>query len=131
MAKLFIPACGDRITVSQPWDINLILERRNLNYAEEIGVPLNQYKNTGWAYGGPLDSVPVTIEPGTVLECDRVYIKTISKRAATADDSYDSVTWKVVVNGKASQKQRFWVKLSECANLEYDPRSISKYRDHK
>jgi hypothetical protein len=131
MAKLFIPACGDRITVTQPWNINLILESRNLNYAKEIGVPLDQYKNTGYSWRAPLDSVPVTVEPGTVLECDRVYIRAMSKRSANADDSYDSVTWKVVVNGKAVQKRRFWVKLSDCSNLEFDEASISKYRDRK
>ena len=78
-----------------------------------------------------LATVTHTIEPGTVLECDRVYIRTSSKSANTVEESYDSITWKVVVDGKPVKAKRFWVKLSDCYNLEYDPNSISRYQDRK
>lgn len=131
MAKLFIPACGDRITLDHAWSFNLILESRNLKFAESVGIDPKQFKNTGYSWRGPLDSVNVVLQPGTILECDRVYIRAMAKRAATVEDSYDSITWKVVVNGKPSTKQRFWVKLSDSYNLEFDPNSISRYMDRK
>jgi hypothetical protein len=131
MARLFIPACGDRITLSQHWSFNLILESRNCKFAESLGIDLKQFKSTGYSWRGPLDSVLVVLQPDTILECDRVYIRAMAKRADTVDDSYDSLTWKVVVNGKPSSKQRFWVKLTDCYTLEFDTNSISRYMDRK
>lgn len=131
MSKLFVPACGDRITLAKPWDFTLILESRNLQFAESNGIDIKQFKNTGWAWQNPLDSLTFTMKAGTVLECDRVYIRSTSKSADTVADSYDSITWKVVVNGKAAKKQRFWVKLYDCYSLEFDPTSISRYQDRK
>lgn len=137
MARLFIPAIGDRLTLTQPWDFKLYLEHRNINFAESEGHTIPKNAN-GYIYnvylpGGnyQLATVDHTLQPGTVLECDRIYIKSNSKQAATAEDSFDSITWKVVVNGKAAKAKRFWVKLTECANLEFDEASISKYRDRK
>lgn len=131
MAKLYIPACGDRITLAKDWKFDLYLEHRNLNFAEANGIDHRSYANTGYAWRGPLDTVPVTLPEGTILECDRVYVRSTSKSAATAEESYDSVTWKVVINDKPVRNQRFWVKLSDCSNLEFDPDSISTYRDRK
>lgn len=133
MARLFIPACGDRITVVQPWQFNLYLEHRNIKYAQSVGLVPN---TQNWSVYVPgtnyqLATAQHTIEPGTVLECDRVYVRATSKSASSAEDSYDSITWKVVVNGKPSRNQRFWVKLSDCSNLEFDPASISRYQDRK
>lgn len=132
MARLFIPAIGDRLTVVKPWYFKLYLEHRNTVFAKANGHTL---PHTGWNVYMPnsnqLAYVDHIIEVGTVLECDRIYIKATSKSAATPEDSYDSLTWKVVVNGKAARNQRFWVKLSECSNLEFDESSISKYIDRK
>lgn len=133
MSKLYIPACGDRITLVEPWHINLYLEHRNIKYAQLVGLVPN---TQNWSVYVPntnyqLATAPHIIEPGTVLECDRVYIRGTSKSAASSEDSYDSVTWKIVVNGKAPRNQRFWVKLTDCATLEYDPASISRYLDRK
>jgi hypothetical protein len=137
MATLFIPAIGDRITLTKPWSFKLYLEHRNITFAESEGYTLPQ-TSTGYTWnvylpGGnyQLATVDHTLQPGTVLECDRIYIKTTSKSAATAEDSYDSITWKVVVNNKAVKSKRFWVKLTECFNLEFDETSVSKYRDRK
>lgn len=131
MSKLYIPACGDRITLAAPWHFKLYLEYRNIEYAKLFDlVPSNQNWSV-YGTGNQLASVVHTIDAGTVLECDRVYIRGTSKSAASAEDSYDSVTWKVVIDGKAARKQRFWVKLTECSTLEYDPASISRYLDRK
>lgn len=133
MAKLFVPACGDRITLVQPWQFNLYLEHRNIKYAQLVGlVPSTQ----NWSVYVPntnykLATAAHTVAPGTVLECDRVYVRSTSKSAKSVEDSYDSITWKVVVNDKPSRNQRFWVKLSDCYSMEFDPASVSRYQDRK
>jgi hypothetical protein len=138
MANLFIPAIGDRITIMKPWLFKLYLERRNHNFAETEGhtiVPSNHswnvYRRNVYGSNGMLATVNHTITPGTVLECDRIYIKTTSKSAKTDEDSYDSITWKVILNGKAVRNKRFWVKLTDCYNLEFDETSVSRYRDRQ
>lgn len=137
MAKLFIPAIGDRLTLTSPWDFKLYLEHRNIKFAESEGFTMPT-SATGYTYNVyvpgtnyELATVDHQLPTGTVLECDRIYIKSFSKRAASAEDSFDSITWKVVVNGKPARVKRFWVKLTECANLEFDEASVSKYRDRK
>lgn len=134
MSHLFIPAIGDRLTLTSPWDFKLYLEHRNIAFAESEGHTLPP--NSRWNVYVPgtnyqLATVDHVLQPGTVLECDRIYIKTNSKSAATAEDSYDSITWKVVIGNKAPRNKRFWVKLSDCHNLEFDEMSVSKYRDRK
>jgi hypothetical protein len=135
MAKLFVPACGDRITIAQPWQFKLYLEHRNMVFAKEHNLVPNTGTHNWWGITHPGTNNYVTvdhvIDPGTILECDRVYIRATSKSADTVEDSYDSITWKIVVNGKAAKKGRFWVKLSDCYNLEFDPGSISRYQDRK
>ena len=115
MAHLFIPAIGDRITLIKPWDFKLYLEHRNIVFAESEGHTFPQ-STTGYTWNVylpgsnyQLATVDHTLQSGTVLECDRIYIKTTSKSAATAEDSFDSITWKVVVNNKAVKAKRFWV----------------------
>lgn len=130
MARLYIPACGDRITLTKPWQFTLYLEYRNLVYAELMGLYQRGSSILGY-YGSNLKTVDHTIEAGTVLECDRVYIRASSKSASSAEDSYDSITWRVVINNKAARNQRFWAKLSDCYDLEFDPNSISRYLDRK
>jgi hypothetical protein len=134
MSRLFIPAIGDRLTLTRPWTFKLYLEHRNVTFAKEEGhtLPPNSNWNVYLPGGGyQLATVDHTLPPGTVLECDRIYIKTTSKSAATVEDSYDSITWKVVVNNKPVRNRRFWVKLSDCSALEFDETSVSKYRDRK
>ncbi len=133
MAKLFVPACGDRITLVQPWQFNLYLEHRNIKYAQSVDLVPN---TQNWSVYVPntnykLATAAHIIAPGTVLECDRVYIRSTSKRAKSVEDSYDSITWKVVINNKPSRNQRFWAKLSDCYTMEFDPASISRYQDRK
>ena len=134
MAKLFVPACGDRLMLAKPWQFDLFLESRNIRFAQERGLVPPTQNWTVWQPGQQYQKIATTgmsLDAGTVLECDRVYIRATSKSADAVEDSYDSITWKVVVNGKPVRNQRFWVKLSDCYNLEFDPKSISRYMDRK
>ena len=121
MAKLFIPACGNRITLSKPWTFILYLESRNIKFGQSVGVVGKDVKWSQWEdmedSRGRLKKTEVTLPAGTELEFDRVY------------DDYDSITFKVVKDGKAKSKQRFWVKLFDTASIEYELASDSLYRD--
>ena len=129
--KLFIPACGDRLNLVAPWTFDLYLEHRNLNFAiaREFIKADPKKKRCDYGYGKELQKVRATLPIGTTLECDRVYIRTFNKSRVKLEEDYDSITWKVVKNGKAMTKQRFWVKLPSCYDIDYTVESDSLYRD--
>lgn len=127
--RLYIPACGDRITLVAPWSFTLVLESRNIEFAK-----IRKVVDSAPKYGGIRDqsrnyrTVPVTLESGTTLECDRIYIRTFNKSRVQVEDDYDSITWKVINGkGKAVPKSRFWTKLPDTYGIEYD--SVDMYRD--
>lgn len=132
--RLFIPACGDRLVLTAPWEFSLYFERRNLNFANELGLirgnrSLYEDPPPGQRYSNVLKKAQVVLPAGLVLECDRVYIRAFSKSALKDDKDYDSITWKVVKNGKTAQKLRFWAKLSQCLDIRYELQHDSLYRD--
>lgn len=132
MSKLYVPACGDRITLVEPWVFTLYLESRNIQFARTVG--LYNGKND-WGVYQPgshhLVEKQHMLNAGTVLECDRIYIRATSKSADSVDDNFDSISWKVIINNKAAVKQRFWAKLSDCCNIEFNPTTISTYQSRK
>jgi len=130
-SKLFIPACGDRLTLTKPWNFDLYLERRNLKFAQTqklVGDKFNCWKE-GYGKDHQIKSIPAMISKGTTLECDRVYIRTFSKSAVQVGNDFDSITWKVMKNDKPARNQRFWAKLPDCYEIEYDLSVDSLYRD--
>lgn len=128
--RLFIPACGDRITLEAPWFFTLVLESRNVEFAKTRGLvdPKASRHADLWTRDGGYRKVPFTLEAGTVLECDRVYVRGYNRSRIQADDDYDSVTWKVIgPKGKPVPKSRFWVKLPDCNSVEHGVPDM--YRD--
>ena len=131
--KLFIPACGDRLILAKPWTFSLWLERRNMKFAKARGFADKDADNWG-VYEGKhpdrrLKRVEVTLPAGTVIECDRVYIRTHGKSGVHAEDDYDSITWKVMKGDKQERHGRFWAKLSDCNGLEFKLAVDSLHRD--
>jgi len=130
--NLFIPACGDRITLTKPWRFTLYLESRNMKFAIEHKLVGEKTDRWGVHENGDYrkyKSVQASLAAGTVLECDRVYIRTFSKSALEVGDDYDSITWKVMKGDKPARNQRFWAKLPDCYEIEYDLPVGSLYRD--
>lgn len=132
--KLFVPACGDRLTLTKPWTFRLFLEHRNLKFAKQRKYytgdeDWNVYVDGKYRNG--LVSVAVTLDAGTVLECDRVYIRTFNKSRVQEGDDYDSITWKIIdpKKGKAARNCRFWTKLSDANEIEFELQEDSRYRD--
>lgn len=136
--KLFVPACGDRIILSKPWTFTLYMESRNLKFAHAHGL-VSKEDTTRWGlYEDPppgqrhsrvLKRAQLTLPKGTVLECDRVYIRTFNKAKVQNENDYDSLTWKVIKDGKPAKNQRFWAKLVDCLDVQFDPKGVSTYRD--
>jgi hypothetical protein len=128
--KLYIPACGDRITLSEPWTFTLYLEHRNKEFGKIHNlIPKDAHLWSSY-YGPNLESREITLSAGTILECDRVYIRTFNKSRIKSNDDYDSITWRVIKpNGKAAPKQRFWAKLHDCNSIYYDSTTVQLYRD--
>ena len=131
--KLFIPACGDRITLSKPWTFNLWLERRNMKFAKTRGFAGKDAGNYGvWKREyREYEKVEVTLPVDTVLECDRVYIRTFNKARVNDGDDYDSITWKVidVKKDKMEKFGRFWTKLVDCNGVDFNLNPDAFYRD--
>lgn len=130
--KLYVPACGDRIVLSAPWEFPLYLEHRNVRFAQARGLlseKVGRYESfwDGERYSGRFRRVQVTLEAGTVIECDRVYIRSFNKSHVKVEEDFDSITWKVMRGDRPAKNQRFWVKLSDCNGLECEVESL--YRD--
>lgn len=134
--KLYIPACGDRLRLTREWTFDLYLEHRNVKFAQSkelIPIKFNAWTDgyeheDGERYGGKLRHIKATLPKGTVLECDRVYIRTFNKSNIKVESDFDSITWKVI-NEKGKAAGRFWVKLPSCYDIEYKQDADDKYRD--
>ncbi len=131
--RLFVPACGDRLVLSAPWSFRLALEHRNVKFAKArslVDQAMREFDGYSDVSGGgySFKQVDAVLEAGTILECDRVYVRSFSKSKASSDDDFDSITWKVIgPSGKPLPRQRFWVKLYQCNQIEYG--ETSTYRD--
>ncbi len=129
MTRLYIPACGDRLKLTSSWTFTLYFEHRNFGFAKEQKVVLEDAPGFS-RWGQPRGWEAYTIPVGTVLECDRVYIRTFNKSASSVEDDYDSITWKIIgENGKQKKNCRFWAKLSECNNIEFEIPQDANYKE--
>lgn len=131
--RLFIPAIGDRFRLTAPWSFRLFFEHRNNKFAAAMGVLGNPAVRGG---SGRLAHSKVELPEGTILECDRIYIRTFNKGRVHEFEDYDSVTWKVMKEktkgkgkGELGPAGRFWVKLPDCYAIQYELRWDSLYRD--
>ena len=134
--KLYIPACGDRLTITEDWTFPLWCERRNLKFAASRGlIPERESKEyaiyEGERHRSPIRKVPVTILAGSVIECDRVYIRTYNKSRIQEGDDYDSITWKLFdpAKGKAVRHGRFWTKLTDCNGISFELATDGLFQD--
>lgn len=120
--KLFIPAVGYRIKLTSPWTFKLYNESRNDSLYVLINPEFKKdYEHWGDRYDGrKLKHVMATMPAATVLEVDRVYVRTANKTAQSKDDDYDSMTFKVVDHPALTKRVRFWAKLSDVNNIEYE-----------
>ena len=96
---LFIPPLGTKIELAEPWTFKLYSEYRNDGLFEfwALAIP-NRYAN-------PPNFVERTIDMGTILTIDRIYIRKGAK-------GFDSVSF--FMKGPNMKKSvRFWAKLED------------------
>lgn len=120
--KLFIPAVGYRIVLTKEWNFVLYHEYRNQSLLKQLDptYPCKYYDYIDDGdYSKGLKSTLTSFPPGTKLEIDRVYIRSNNK-AKTGSDNYDSISFKVVKDKKSSLAIRFWVKLEDANQIEYE-----------
>lgn len=108
--KLYVPSIGDAIILTKDWEFTLHDEYRNKSLWDTLfpGVWGNNWYSSG---KGPKQTV---LPAGTVLTVDRIYIKKGLRE-------YNSLTFMVkkapfVKKGKV----RFWAKLGDVNNIEFD-----------
>lgn len=127
--KLYIPACGHRLKLTEAWTFAVFLESRNMKFAEQRSLlkPDEVGKYCVWEgdpYRSGLAFRAYTLKVDTILEMDRVYIRQHSKSAKDVDQDYDSITFKIV----GEKNSRFWVKLADCNSIVCDLESTYKQR---
>lgn len=136
--RLFIPAIGDRFRLTAPWRFTLTFERRNLKFAHHLKlITAEESKQWGLWVGeryGKYRSAKAELPEGTVLECDRIYVRQYNKGRLRQDNDYDSVTWKAMTAEQAQKSKpkllgRFWVKLPDAYAISYELQWDSLYRD--
>lgn len=134
--KLYIPENGDQLRLTADWTFDLYNEDRNSSLMEKIGDVRKTIGDWSPKYG----AIPCTIPAGAVLKIDRVYIRKGARE-------YSSITflWKgerlparteeimssgYLTNGKPTPTGefckipaipiRFWAKLSDVNNIEFE-----------
>lgn len=132
--RLHIPACGDRIKLTEDWTFDVYLEHRNLKFAEHRGLLKDgETSKMYWIHENPtapwherrMARRTTTLKAGTILEVDRVYIRQHSKRVAEVEENYDSVSFRVV----GEKHNRFWAKLADANSIECELESTWKERN--
>lgn len=113
MKALFIPPLGTEIELGEPWTFDLYQEHRNFDFNVHLGIiKLDGDSWQRWSYRHEDRSSKVTLQPGTLMKVDRIYI-----RRGCGD--FDSVTFRMShQDGKKLKKsQRFWVKLVDANKI--------------
>lgn len=109
--KLFVPAIGTKLKLTEPWTFKLHAERRNHDLITTL--PGQENRNR-WGYynlrGGPI--ADVTLQEGTILVVDRIYIR-------KGAEDFDSITFRVAQSLQFPKKKpRFWAKLNDVNKIE-------------
>ncbi len=118
---LFVPDIGTRLKLVLPWNFEIHRERRNEHFLKWIHDDPNF---NPWGYrnrDGQENKWPVTMQRGSIIICDRVYI-----RQGKGFEDFSSITFRlvkgaeVVYNGTtltAKRNYRFWAKLRHVNQL--------------
>ncbi len=110
--KLYVPEIGDKLKLIKPWSLALFTESRNTGVLEFFNLPFSwELRET---------SNKVTIPKGCILTVDRIYIR----KGLT---EFSSISF--FIEGLAKKKLRFWAKLEDCNNIEFD--IVSQAKDSK
>lgn len=111
--KLYVPKLGDILELSNKWEPKVYYEYRNSSvlYAYLEG----NLDNNKFHYSNRDSFEKIIFPSGTKLRVDRIYIR---KGAG----NFDSITFVIEQHphNKEYNKKRFWVKLDDANNIEFD-----------
>jgi hypothetical protein len=125
-SRFFVPDIGTRVRLVEDWTFRLYAESRNYDFFKKMKF---KYSQQNWRYDNPMEEVDVTINAGSILKVNRIYIR-------QGVSAYSSLTFNLqkgaVVNGNADVFKkggiRFWAKLSDVnkARVEVDIASLAE-----
>jgi hypothetical protein len=149
VTRFYIPELGDEIVLSKDWKFRLFSESRNSGLFDRLGIvtvreslygPLSKiaveherilslgYKfdtelvNNYWGDGQAYCNTyyhEVILPKGTILKVDRIYIR-------KGQDDYSSLTFFItgsphpMLSDKKGPKRRFWAKLADVNDIEFN-----------
>lgn len=103
--KVWIPKCGDAVSLLQPWAFSLCYEGRNGGLYDRIDRPAAGRRRRG-------DPILVTIPAGAELVFDRIYVR-------QNNDEFASVTFIIKDHPDDSLVgERFWAKLEDVNDID-------------
>lgn len=105
--KLYVPDIGDRLKLIEDWSFELHYEYRNQTMFASLKKDFNN------------QPISVTIPKGSILKVDRIYI-----RKGSGYENFSSITFRFESEG--FKKARFWAKLKDCNNIQFELESLSK-----
>lgn len=117
--KLFVPAVGYRIRLTEKWEFQLYYESRNRALINLVDLDV---KPEDYSWQAKAKHFTANLPAGTLLEVDRVYVRTASKTATSPENDYDSMTFKIIDHPHLGNKKkiRFWAKLCDVNTIEYE-----------
>ena len=115
MSKLYVPEIGDEIKLSKEWKFNIYNEYRNEALLTHLSLNNQKIERGG--------STEIIIPKDSILKIDRIYI-----RKGSSD--FSSITFYVKYPG-SKNKYRFWAKLSDCNNIEFEHFNSFNYANKK
>jgi hypothetical protein len=105
MARLYIPQVGNKIKLIANWNCKVFNERRNATVFEGLNIDTTHNTNS---------NIDLTFPKGTVLKVDRLYVRAPAS-------SFDSITFSIQSCPiKSLVKARFWVKLMDANNIQFE-----------
>lgn len=109
--KFYIPEIGDSIKLTNDWTFYLLNESRNHLDLSMFGTG-KSFKDGEKKFDNVNNEV--IIPAGSILKIDRIYIR-------KGMDEYSSITFYLTdVPGEKIKKQRFWAKLKDVNNIDFE-----------
>jgi hypothetical protein len=120
--QFYIPSIGDQIKLTEDWEFPLIAEYRQ-TLLERIKTAKGEEYSRWRSWDEKDEQLLVTLEAGTVLRIDRIYIR-------KGKSEWDSVTF--VIKEAPGDKDRpadkkckfkgarFWAKLEDVNEIEFE-----------
>lgn len=137
--KLYIPELGDDLRLLADWTFGLYNEDRNTTLMEIV----NDTREISYPFQGNKKyfDIPCTIPAGEILKVDRIYIRkgldeyssltffwkgkrtnpSVVTRTATAYPAFGLPSYSSTYQQKKPRRPvRFWAKLSDVNNIEFE-----------